>query len=374
MSMEEPTKLGKVLVVEDEFTLLQGLRNILELENFEVLTAGNGVDALKVLQNEAEPPDLILSDIMIPHMDGIELLQEVRKEERWLTIPFVFLTARGDKVDVIRAKELRVDEYITKPYDPMELIISVKSRLERHREMNQRYDKDLLSMKRNILTILNHEFRTPLTFVVAYADMLNHYIVDQLKPEEIASYLQGVSSGADRLRRLIEKFILLVELETGEARQFYESRKQPISDLKAILENTARQMTSREGMAHTFIVNVPDDLPTFVTDPEYLKSALLQLLDNAVKFSPADKPITLGAATDGPTIRIWVEDRGRGIPPQERKHILDSFYQINRAVYEDQGAGVGLAIVKRITDLSLGQLDIQSEPGSGSVFALVLPA
>ena len=372
--MEESAKQGKVLVVEDEYTLLQGLRNVLELEDFDVLTALNGVEALQILQNEAEPPDLILSDIMMPQMDGMELLQEVRKEQRWLTIPFIFLTARGDKVDVMRAKELRVDEYITKPYDPMELLISVKGRIERHREMGQVFDKDLLAMKRNILTILNHEFRTPLTFVVAYADMLNEYIVDQLDPDELNSFLRGVSTGADRLRQLIEKFILLVELEAGEARQFYESRKQQIKNVRPILENAVKSIAEREEMEHSFVIEVPDNLPVFEADPDYLKAAVVQLLDNAAKFSPADKPVIVGAATDDHAIRIWVEDQGRGIPPQERKHILDSFYQINRALYEDQGAGVGLAIVKRILDLSLGHLDIESEPGVGSIFTLVLPA
>ncbi|MBZ0291847.1 MAG: ATP-binding protein, partial [Anaerolineae bacterium] len=147
-----------------------------------------------------------------------------------------------------------------------------------------------------------------------------------------------------------------------------------IKNVRPILENAVKSIAEREEMEHSFVIEVPDNLPVFEADPDYLKAAVVQLLDNAAKFSPADKPVIVGAATDDHAIRIWVEDQGRGIPPQERKHILDSFYQINRALYEDQGAGVGLAIVKRILDLSLGHLDIESEPGVGSIFTLVLPA
>jgi two-component system sensor histidine kinase/response regulator len=371
---EQALPRSKVLVVEDELNLLEGVRNILELENYDVLTAENGVQALEVLRAQALPPDLILSDIMMPGMSGLQLLQEVRKERRWLTIPFIFLTARGEKVDVLKAKELGVDDYITKPYDPTDLLIIVKSRLDRYREMNSLHDGTVNTLKRNILTILNHEFRTPLTFIVAYADMLNQFVADNLTDEELRAYLQGVSTGADRLRRLIENFILLVELETGEARETFGWRRQPIASLTEVILLARDEVVSREDMAGAeCVLAVSPDLPTFTGDREYLQRALVQLIDNAFKFSPPASTVTVGAETADGNIRIWVKDTGRGIPLEEQAHILNSFYQINRTFYEDQGAGAGLAIAKGVAALHNGRLEIESVVDEGSTFTLVIP-
>ena len=165
---------AKVLVVEDDIHLLEGIRDILELDGYAVLTAENGSEGIDVLQKQPTPPDLIVSDIMMPRMDGIQFLKEVRKEDRWLSIPFIYLTAKGERADVHRGMRLGVDDYVIKPYDPSDLLVKIESRLARHRSLNQAHKTGMATLKREILTMLNHEFRTPLTFVVAYADLLNN--------------------------------------------------------------------------------------------------------------------------------------------------------------------------------------------------------
>jgi len=171
---------------------------------FEVLMAENGVQALEVLRSQIAPPDLIVSDIMMPKMDGITFLKEVRKEPIWFAIPFIFLTAKGEKADQYRGLGLGAEDYIVKPYDPNDLLVKIKARLRRYSGLNDLYKKGLDGLKRQILTMLNHEFRTPLTFVVAYSDLLSNSGDYKLSDAELQSYLGGVSAGADRLRRLIE--------------------------------------------------------------------------------------------------------------------------------------------------------------------------
>src|SRR5262245_22614694 len=100
---------ARILIVEDDANLLDGIRTILELDHYTVLTADNGLHALQVLRTQPALPELIVSDIMMPQMDGIELLQQVRKESRWVAIPFIFLTAKGEKSDIQRGKRLGVD-------------------------------------------------------------------------------------------------------------------------------------------------------------------------------------------------------------------------------------------------------------------------
>lgn len=360
---------GLILVVEDDLNLLDGLRNVLELEGYHILTAVDGLDALAVLRRQPQIPDLILSDIMMPRMDGLELLETVRQESQWLTIPFIFLTARGQPHDVLRAKQLGVDDYLIKPYDPAELVIAVEAKLLHYGRMRATHADELSELKRSILTILNHEFRTPLTFVVAYADMLNNP-GDALSQTELVEFLRGVGTGADRLRRLIENFILLVELITGDAQQTFIWRRRTITAVELLLQG-AWADTRAERQC---VITCTPDLPPFVGDDEYLKRALSHLIDNAVKFSDPDTAIGVHAWTADGSVWLAVADDGRGIPQQEINRICDPFYQINRALHEDQGAGSGLAIARAVAELHGGRLVIESEIGHGSLVALVIPA
>jgi two-component system, sensor histidine kinase and response regulator len=366
-------KTISILVVEDDYNLLEGIREILELEHYHVHTAQDGLQALEILRSLDKLPDLIVSDIMMPNMSGTQLLETVRLEPAWVSIPFIFLTARGEKTDIQLGRRLGVDDYVTKPYDPEDLIIAVKSRLERHQRLNDLRADALNQMKRKILTMLNHEFRTPLTFVVAYADMLNMPDPDTMDDDEMMSFLKGVSSGAERLRRLIENFILLVELETGEARDTYNWRKRPLDDLGALLAKARDEMFNRAGVFHACELDMADDLAAVVGDTDYLHQAFCHLLDNAIKFSHADTPVVVQAHNAGNRVVIEFKDQGRGIPAQELDQIWSSFYQINRDYYEDQGAGSGLAIVRRVMDLHGGTIQIASKVGVGTTITLQLP-
>ncbi|MDL1902785.1 response regulator, partial [Anaerolineae bacterium CFX9] len=227
---------ANILVVEDEINLLEGIRTVLELDGYTVHTADNGETALQVLRQSAHLPDLIVSDIMMPHMDGIQLLKEVRKETAWVGVPFIFLTARSEKTDVQRGKQLGVDDYLIKPFEADDLLIAVESRLNRHRALTQAHQDQMSDLKRRILTILNHEFRTPLTFVVAYADLLNEQTGQNISNEDMLTFLRGINTGAVRLRRLIENFILLVEFETGDARAAYDLRAMTIHNIHVVLQ------------------------------------------------------------------------------------------------------------------------------------------
>jgi signal transduction histidine kinase len=364
---------AKVLVVEDDVHLLKGIQDILELDGYAVLTADNGVQGLAVLNEQSVPPDLIVSDIMMPRMDGIQFLKEVRREMRWFSIPFIFLTAKGEKSDVHRGMRLGVDDYVIKPYDPADLLVKIESRLERHRSLTALHTTGMASLKREILTIVNHEFRTPLTFVVAYADMLNNPGDQKLTEAEVMSYIQGISTGAERLRNLIENFILLVELETGEAKQTYDWRKGPIGNLPALIKQ-ARERVKVEERGYPVTVEIVEPLPFFIGDIEYVTSAIAHLLSNAAKFSDPGSPITIGAFAKADEIVVWVRDHGRGIPAAEFANIWKSFYQIDRATNEDQGAGAGLAIVKGIAELHGGRVEVESEVGKGSTFRLNFPS
>jgi signal transduction histidine kinase len=377
MEVQTDTK-ARILVVEDDTNLLEGIRTVLELDGYDVTTAENGKQALDLLRStDHHAPQLIVSDIMMPIMSGIDLLVEVRREPAWVSIPFIFLTARSERSDVQRGKQLGVDDYLIKPFDAPDLLIAVESRLRRHQAINAVANGAMTDLKQRILTILNHEFRTPLTFIVAYADMLNNADSYSLSNSEILTFLRGVNSGAVRLRRLIENFIQLVEMETGDGQRNFDMRRTVIEDVSGFVRVAVEEFF-RDAPSHTPVFELADDLPGLIVDPVYLKSAIIQLLDNAAKFSPESSAITIGVRNETlPTgqraVCIWVRDAGRGISVQEQEHIWDAFYQIDRKVYEDQGTGSGLAIVRAVARLHGGAVDVQSKLGEGSTFSIMLP-
>lgn len=362
-----------VLVVEDDVHLLEGIRDILELDGYSVLMAENGVAGLDMLQNLPSPPNLIVSDIMMPKMDGIQFLKAVRKEERWFSIPFIFLTAKGEKSDQHRGMKLGVDDYIVKPYDPSDLLVKIEARLQRYENLTNAHKTGMASLKRQILTMLNHEFRTPLTFVVAYADLLNNPGDQKLTEEQIRQYLGGITAGADRLRNLIENFILLVEIETEEAKQTYAWRRGPVASVEDIFKEARERVKTLETRNQVCTVEVEPNIPIFFGDVEYLTAAATQYLSNASKFSDEGSPISMGASTKDKQVIFWVKDQGRGIPAHEHQNIWLSFYQIDRVTNEDQGAGAGLAIVKGIAQLHGGSVSVESELGKGSTFRMTIP-
>ncbi len=363
-----------ILVLEDDQPLMEGIRDMLELQGYQILTATNGLEGLRVLQSSPKPPDLIISDIMMPEMNGYQFLEAVQNNPRWVDIPFIFLTAKGEKEDVREGRLLGADDYVIKPFEAEDLVVRIASKLRRHRQLRQTQESRLTDIKRRILSVIHHEFRTPLTYVVAYSDLLESD-VSNMSLAEIKEFLNGVNSGAQRLRRLVENFVLLVELETGEVAATFAWRKRPITDVASIF--SAAQESVRQALETLNVrlqVVLPEALPPLIGDAEYLKVVLIRLLDNAIKFS--DKPnaeVTLSASYDERYVYFHVTDRGRGIPAEEIPHIFELFYQVDRRRFEDQGTGAGLAIVKGIVELHGGTINVRSVPSEGSTFTIGIP-
>ena len=361
-----------IMVVEDDFALLEGIRELLELTEYKVVPASNGVEALELL--DSFRPDLIVSDIMMPEMDGYEFHSKVRERVELLTIPFIFLTARGEKVDIRRGKSEGADDYITKPFDDEDLLVAIEAKLTRWKVLREKQDEEIAGLKHKILLTLSHEFRTPLTYIINYAEILDMSDED-LTSEDFSEFMQGIRRGAIRLNTLVEDFLALVELQTGEAMQAYYYRRVRLEDPVAWLRIQAKQVEAQAKEANLEIaIDVPEDLPAFVVDEAYISNALLRLLDNAIKFSnEKSEKIHFSARVEGHEIEILIEDEGVGIPEEEIAELFNIFHQIDRAKIEQQGTGSGLAIVKGIVEIHGGRIEAESKLGIGSIFKVYLP-
>ncbi len=364
-----------ILVVEDDASLLAGIQEVLELSDYQVSVAANGEEALKLLETCPSQPDLILSDIGMPGMDGYQFLKAVRSHPEWLSIPFIFLSARGDKADIRRGKLDGADDYISKPFEFEDLLVTIQARMARHEELIEAQESRLQVLKRRILHVLNHEFRTPLSYVVSYADLMATSQTFE-HSQELRQYINGILYGSERLSSLIESFLVLAELESGFGQRVYDYRRAVIPAIERLVENVveaARPIADEQDV--TLSLRICKPLPELMGDAAYLEIALRQLVENAIKFSPHGQKadVIVEVAADGKYVQVSVCDQGRGITAEEQQKLFDIFHQVDREKLEQQGIGAGLAIVWHITQLHKGEIVVESTPGKGSCFRLRLP-
>lgn len=361
-----------ILIVEDNVTLLEGLKDLLEIAGYEVATAENGREALEMLNDIT--PDLIISDIMMPRIDGYEFQAQVRKRQELLGVPFIFLTARGGKADIRLGKELGADDYITKPFDEEDLLVAVRSKLSRWEDFRRIRDEQMAELKQKILLSMSHEFRTPLSYVLNYAEMLE-LDGDQVSEEDFKLFMKGIHKGAERLNRLVEDFILLVELETGETERAYLNRRARIGDTATwlrVVSQSYQAQADKKGIQ--LVLDIPSELPPLIADDEYLAKAIGRVIENAIKFSrPESEWVCVRAEVEDKTLMVIVQDQGIGIAENEIPSLFNIFHQIDRAKQEQQGTGSGLAISQGIVALHAGRITVESKLGIGSTFTIELP-
>lgn len=371
--MSAQTAQQHILVVEDDTSLRLIIQDILEAGGYQVYVASHGQEALDLLAWLR--PDLIVSDIMMPVMDGLQFFSRVRTRPEWLHIPFIFLSARGSKLDIMTGKQLGADDYLVKPFDADELLVAVNSKLAIAERWRQVREHELQQIKQNILRALNHEFRTPLTYISAYTEILADS-GGQLQEEDFREFCQAIQRGTTRLQKLIEDFLLLAQLETGEARRTFEDRRMPIHHWQSLLQGaTMPYLAEAQAKQIRIGLEVSGHLQPVVADTVYLEDAIGRLVQNAVKFSPAGAdPIIVGASMQDDQLAITVRDHGIGMRPEVVQDIFLPLHQVDRDKMEQQGTGSGLAIARAIVTMHGGDIEVESAFGEGSTFRVLLPA
>lgn len=361
-----------ILVVEDNPDLNMAICEILESFNFAVHSSKDGFDALEWLKDNK--PDMILCDIMMPGMDGYTLLKHARADNKLRTLPFIFLTARTSVADRRMAKEIGIEDYLTKPVDSNDLIAAINNALRRRQIMQDEMQEQMNALRDRIVGILQHEFRTPLTFVLGYAEYLLDVTRGEFNVDELRTSASAILDGGRRLQQLIETFLLLAELQNRQLNTTDIVKVQAWELLRDTVQEFDFRLEAAELTADLAMKN--QDAAVFA-DAEMVREALRRLMDNAVRYRRADSKqiwLTVELLPTDTYVGLRIRDEGAGIPNRQLEQFATAFEQVDRDNRTEPGAGLSLALIRHVAHLHGGTLEIESQHGKGSTFTLWLPA
>lgn len=365
----------RILAVDDEPQLerliKQRLRKEFRQGSYELTFAENGHDALAALQ-ESGGFDVVLTDINMPEMDGLTLLKAIKSN--WPNQQVVMVSAYGDMGNIRSAMNLGAFDFVTKPIDFEDLKITIEktakgaSLIKKGEQAEElaTENKRLIGidqLKNDFFTNISHEFRTPLTVINGMLQQL------ELDPHRwLASGLPLIKSNTHQLLDLVNQVLELRKIASGTL---------PVHWIQAdIIEYLLYLSESYIFLAEAKDVHlsIESRQKTLIMDfdPDKLLRIFSNLLSNAIKFTETGGHIRFSIEVGRDQLSISVSDTGRGIPKDKLDHIFDPFSQSFEDDYQ-QGTGIGLAIVKQMTELLKGQIEVESQLGNGTVFKVSLP-
>ncbi len=351
--------MAKILVIEDSHLLRNDLVDLLAMEGYEVTAAENGRQGVEIATEFH--PDLIICDIMMPELDGYGVLEELRQDPQSATIPFIFMTAKTDQSDIRLGMGLGADDYLTKPFQTSDLLTTVRARLERRAQLDAHAARRLDELRESVITALPHEFRTPLNAVIGFSEMLMTE-GQHASPEQIVEWAGYVNRAALRLYQLIDNYVTYVRIETlaRDPEKLAALQIAQTASPGAFIEASAVQQTENTARENDVILNVHETSAIYIAEQDLAK-IIWELTDNAIKFSEPRTPIEISTELVSDFYVLRIRNQGHGMT-REQIAAVGAYVQFDRWLYEQQGMGLGLAIARRLAELTGGSLSIESIP------------
>ncbi|MDH5822584.1 hybrid sensor histidine kinase/response regulator [Luteimonas sp. RD2P54] len=356
------TASGRILVVDDQPANLRVVGTLLSRNGYEVLDAGDGEQALRIATEQL--PDLILLDVLMPGMDGFQVLAEIKQRDTLMRLPVVCLTAARDREQLLRAFDAGAVDYVTKPFLPEELLARVSAHigLKLTRDRLERVARE----RQELVNLVAHDLKNPLSSVLFAVDMLR---AGEVREDRVPRYLETINDSANDALGYIRRY-----LETQRAaRDEPAAAVAPLSDVLGWLER--RYALQFEARDRRLSVSAPNDAMAVAIDPLVLRQVAENLVTNAMKYAPhSDLEIGCRRGADG-FLQLVFEDRGPGIPAAKQRQLFQPFVRLQggQPAPGDMSSGLGLSLAKQIVGEAGGQLWYEDRDGGGARFVIELP-
>jgi signal transduction histidine kinase len=331
-------------------------------DHYDLAFAVDGRDAM--VQFSAEKPDLVLLDLSMPNMAGMEALRAIKRLDQRAVV--IILTAYASIETAQEALRLGAFDYLTKPFRPADIEAVIRRAIEHRIELLHAYLKTEAELQRSqFLTNISHELRTPLTPLMGAIELLQENVLGPLTDKQIVA-VDMAARQVERMRRLVNDILDLFKFESGSLSLTME----------AISLRTLAQ-DSMDAYAHAFrekalfVRNeIPEHLPPILADRHRFGQVLDNVLDNALKYTHTGG-VTLCATLNDYTVQLIIADTGIGMTPDECRRVFVPFYQVDST---QKGTGLGLTIVKQLIEAHGGAIQIESNaPGSGCRLIITMP-
>jgi len=373
----ESEESGLLLVVDDNEENRDVLARRLQKQGHWAVTASGGQEALDALA--AQPFDLVLLDIMMPGMDGYEVLSRIKNDPRTQRLPVIMISALDEMNSVVRCIEMGAADYLPKPFNPTLLRARVGASLreKRARDRELRYTAELaesyrklqeLERLRDDLThMIVHDLRTPLTSLLSGLQTVP--LVGDLN-EIQTEMLEIAVDGGQILLGMINDLLDVEKME----QESVPLERTPLTAAGLIERATVQVAMLAQADGLTLAQQAALDLPPFSGDEDKLRRTLVNLLGNAIKFTPAGGTVTASAEIGEGIVLFSVRDTGEGIPPEAFDRIFEKFGQVeSRKAGRKMSTGLGLTFCKLAVEAHGGRIWVESRPGQGSAFFFTIP-
>ncbi|MEC4817373.1 MAG: hybrid sensor histidine kinase/response regulator [Scytonema sp. PMC 1069.18] len=354
--METPPK---ILIVDDEPDNFDVIDALLDSEAYELSYVSNGQQALDLL--ETFQPDVILLDVMMPQMNGIEFCQKFKSHSQWKHIPVIMITALTTKEDLSQCLAVGSDDFISKPLSGLELRARVKSMLR----IKQQYDalQETLRLREDLSRMIVHDLRNPLTAITTSAELLQ---IAECTPERLQQKTAQILMAGQQLQSMINSLLLMAKLESGKMIlqraqvDLHTLCNSALSDIEPLATQNKLQLTS----------NLPKLGGSVNVDATLFRRVLDNLLSNAIKFAPSNSQIVLSADYPIPgKAKIQIADSGPGIKEELHKIIFEK-YEVGSFMKGASQIGLGLAFCKMTVEAHGGYIKVENNKPKGAIFTI----
>lgn len=370
--MSEPS-IPTILVVDDTQQNVQVLTQMLRGKQYKVLAAFNGEDAIALLSRKA--PDLILLDVMMPGMDGFETCREIRKEPAYDDIPIIFLSALSDVEAKVKALESGGVDYITKPFQQLEVLARIElhlrlRRLELERQENVARLEKMNKEKDEVLGIISHDMRNPIGGIIGISNFLR--TDGPSDDKELIDMLTLIESSAERLLLLVNDLLDIALIEANSLQLTFTD-----TDMGAYCNDVIqlhRATAKSKGVRLDLIERVEGIMAE--VDVTKFSQIVGNLVSNAIKFTEegGQVRVEIGAVPNDPSqLQIQIIDSGMGIPKDLMPRLFEKFGAQRLGTKGEKGTGLGMPLVKRYVDLHHGTVTVESMEKIGTTFTIRIP-